>query len=81
MPETPIDQILDILLGLDIWQVVKGTFLLAILLYLVFAVVIVRQVNLMLDALEVELEMLIRMIAWVHLFLVIGVLVFGLIYL
>ena len=81
MENAALDQILDTLLKLDIWQVVKGVFLFAILLYLVFAIVVVRQVNLMLSTLEVELESLIKAIAWIHLFLVIGVLVFGIIYL
>lgn len=81
MSETPFDRILAILLGLDIWQVAKVFVLFGILLYLVFALVIVRQVNLMLESLEVELEWLIKLIAWLHLFLVIGVLVFGIIYL
>lgn len=79
MPEAPFDQILSILLGLNIWQVVKGFLLLGILLYLVFAVVIIRQINLMFDALEVELEWVIKFVAWLHLFLVIGMFVFGII--
>lgn len=81
MPEIPFDQFVNTILGLDIWQVAKVVFLFGILLYLVFALVIIRQVNLMLTALEVEVEWLIKLVAWIHLFLVIGVFVFGVIYL
>jgi hypothetical protein len=76
-----LTQILTFLLGINIWLVAKGLALLAIFLYLLFSLIIVRQVNLMLDTLEVELEGLIRLVAWVHLLLVIGVLVFGTVYL
>lgn len=75
------EKILNFFLSLDIWQVVKGFVLFGILLYLFFALVIVRQVNLMLNSLEVELEPLIKLIAWLHLFMVIGVFVFGILYL
>lgn len=75
------DQILAFILSLSVWQVVKAAALLGVLLYLFFALVIVRQVSLMLDALAVELEGLIRAVAWIHLLLVVGVFVFGLVYL
>lgn len=81
MDSISFDQILKAILGLDVWQVAKGVFLFGVLLYLIFAVVIIRQVSLMLDALEVELEGLIRGVAWIHLLLVVGVFIFGLIYL
>jgi len=81
MPKFSFDQILRFVLSLNIWDIAKSFVLFGILLYLIFAFVVVRQVNLMLDSLEVELEGLIKFIAWLHLFLVIGVLVFGFIYL
>lgn len=81
MPENNAVQLINFFANLDIWQVVKGIFLVGLFLYLVFALVIVRQVGLMLDVLQVELEWLIKFAAWLHLFLVIGVFLFGLLYL
>jgi len=81
MSENPFDQILKFFVNLDLWQIVKFVFLFGVVLYLVFAVVVIRQVKLMLDSLEIELEFLIRLIAWLYLFLVIGVFIIGIIYL
>ena len=81
MPENIFDQILKFFVNFDVWQIVKFVFLFGVVLYLVFAVVVIRQVKLMLDSLEVELEFLIRLIAWLYLFLVVGVLIVGIIYL
>jgi hypothetical protein len=58
---------------------VKVFFILGGLIYLGFAIVIVRQVNLMTKTLNVELENLIRFIAWSHLLLVIMMMLLGII--
>jgi len=81
MEKISFDQILKAILALSIWQVVKVGALLGIFLYLIFALIVIRQVNLMLNSLEVELEGLIKLVAWIHLLLVAGVFVFGLFYL
>lgn len=73
--------ILNLLLGIEVWQIAKALILFSVFLYLVFALVIIRQVSLMLDTLEVELEGLIKFIAWLHLLLVVVVFVFGIVYL
>ena len=73
--------ILNLLLGIEVWQIAKALILFSVFLYLIFALVIIRQVSLMLDTLEVELEGLIKFIAWLHLILVVVVLVFGIVYL
>jgi len=76
-----LTQILTFLLGIDVWLVAKGLALFGVFIYLLFALIIVRQVNLMLDTLEVELEGLIRLVAWLHLILVLAIFVFGIVYL
>ena len=81
MPENIFDQILKFFVDFDVWQIVKFVFLFGVVLYLVFAVVVIRQVKLMLDSLEIELEFLIRLIAWLYLFLIIGVFIVGILYL
>lgn len=59
-----------------IWFLVKIAFLVAALIYLIFAGVVVRQVYLMTTTLQVGFEMPIRAIAWAHFFLTIGAFLF-----
>lgn len=55
------------LFNISIWFVVKLFFLLALVIYLVFASVVVRQVYLMLSTLKVGFDFPIKTIAWLHL--------------
>lgn len=66
------------LLGISIWVIAKILFLIAIVVYIIFALVVVRQVNLMVDTLEVGFETPIRLFAWGHLLFSIGVLILAL---
>ncbi|MEK7188820.1 MAG: DUF5657 family protein [Patescibacteria group bacterium] len=66
-------------LGISVWLVVKAFFLFAILLYIVFALVVIKQVRLMTDTLEIGLEEIIRLVAYIHLAFAILVFVFALI--
>jgi len=61
------------LLNIDIWALVRIFVLILLLMYTIFALVIVRQVGLMTRALELKLEPLIKFISWVHLALAIFV--------
>lgn len=63
---------------IDIWFFAKIFFLLAILTYVVFASVVVRQVYLMTTTLEVGFETPIRVLAWVHLAAAILIFLFAL---
>ena len=54
--------------GLSIWLVAKIFALVALGIYIVFALVVVRQVNLMVKTLEVGFEGIIKLVAWAHLF-------------
>lgn len=62
--------ILDIV---NIWFIVKLLFLFALVIYLIFAAVVVRQVYLMTTTIRVGFEFPVRVAAWLHLFAVIGV--------
>lgn len=64
--------------NLSIWFLVKIFFLIAIFLYFIFALVIVRQVNLMIDTVEVGFENVIRLIAWGNLLFAVGIFVLAL---
>ncbi len=61
--------------GVSIWFFAKILFLIAIVVYIIFALVVVRQVGLMTDTLEVGFEMPVRIVAWGHLLFAIGILI------
>lgn len=54
-------------LGESFWGIAKIAVLVCILLYIVFAVVIIRQVRLMTETLDVGFEKAIRLAALIHL--------------
>lgn len=64
-----------VLPAISIWLVVKIFLCFAILLYVVFAFVIVRQVSIMLSTLELGFETPIRVLSWVHFLFALAVLV------
>ncbi len=53
---------------LDLWFIVKLLFLFALSIYLIFAMVVVRQVYLMTETVKVGFEFPVRIIAWTFLF-------------
>jgi hypothetical protein len=59
--------------GIDIWFIAKILFLFAITIYIIFALVIVRQVGLMVRTLKVGFELPIQLIAFAHLLFAIGI--------
>ena len=60
-----------------IWDIAKLFFLFAYLVYIVFAVVAVRQVYLMTQTIQVGFEFVLKTIAWFHLFISIAVLLYA----
>ncbi len=61
-------------LGISIWGIVKILILILLTLYLIFALVVVRQVRLMTDTLQVGFELPVRILSYIH--LIFAVLVF-----
>ena len=63
------DQLIEFLTKLmaDPWILLKLLFLVAFLIYVAFAVIVVRQVKLMIQTLNGVLNLPLRMIAWIHL--------------
>lgn len=51
----------------DVWSLVKLFFLFGILIYIVFALVVVRQVSLMTSTVEAPLSASLRVLSWAHL--------------
>lgn len=65
--------------ALPVWGIAKVLVLIALAVYFVFALVVVRQVGIMTKTLEVGFELPIKMIALIHLLFAIGVFVLGLV--
>ncbi len=64
--------------GFDVWLIVRFLFLFAIAIYIIFAIVVVRQVGLMTKTLEVGFEIPIKLIGILHLLFAIGTFVLAL---
>jgi len=57
------------------WDVVKIFVIIGLMVYLVFAFVVMKQVNKMTDTLEVGFESQVRSIAWLHLLFALATLI------
>lgn len=68
---TPFERLTQILVDLlpvlTVWWLIKILFLLALLIYIAFAVIIIRQIGLMSKTLHTEFAIPIKLIAWIHL--------------
>jgi len=67
------------LIGISVWVILKIFAVIALGLYIAFALVVVRQVQLMTTTLEVGFEGPLKFIAIMHLLFAISVLIFALI--
>lgn len=79
MNPTSFNNLFEFFFSISVWDIAKVLVCFALLLYVFFAVVVVRQVNLMLETLGGQLELLLRIIAAVHLAGAIFVLVLALV--
>ena len=61
--------------GVSVWLVAKIFVLLALAIYMVFAVVVVRQIRLMLETVDMGFNVFIRFMGWAHLLFAIGIFV------
>lgn len=66
-------------IGISVWAIAKVFVVFALILYTIFALVVVRQVQLMTDTLEVGFERPIQVLALIHLLFAVSVLIFALI--
>ncbi len=62
----------------SIYLVLKIFFIIGLLVYLIFALVVVRQVRIMNETLDVGLEGVLSLLSYLHLLFAIGVLAFAL---
>lgn len=61
------DKILNFLINIQIWTISKAIVCFALFLYIIFAVVVVRQVRLMTEAIDFSLDWFLKMVAMIHL--------------
>jgi hypothetical protein len=66
-------QIFENFLGISIWALARWLVLFALFVYFLFAMIVVRQVYLMTEVVSGKIDWLIKIIAWIHLALAIGV--------
>ena len=67
-----IDEILQNLINnFSVWTILKLLILFALVIYLVFAVVVIRQVKLMTNTFKTGYETWLRIVSWLHLILVV----------
>jgi hypothetical protein len=68
---TPADKFIQLLAGilpsLSIWWLIKGLFVIGIGLYVAFAVIVIRQVDLMAKTLKGDFVSFLKLFSWVHL--------------
>lgn len=78
---TPFEQFIQFLTSLTFnpWIFVKLLFLIGLLIYLAFAVIVVRQVNLMTQTLNGTFEASLKLISWIHLGVTISIFLLALI--
>ncbi len=71
---------MDIIASLNaqVWIIVKIALLFALVIYIIFAYVIVKQVGLMTNTLELGHERVVKLLAAAHLAFAVGVFVFAL---
>ena len=65
------------IIGISIWGVIKICILILLVLYIIFAFVVVKQVKLMTDTLEVGFESQLKFLSFMHFIFAVGVLIFA----
>ena len=68
----------SLIFGITIWLVPKVFVLLALVMYIVFSLVVIRQIKLMLETVDMGLNLLIRFIGWGHFLFAVGIFVIAL---
>ena len=73
-----IDTILKILFSIQLWDIIKVLLEIGLLIYILFSIIVIRQVDLMGNALGITLTPFLRLFALVNFFAAIGIFVFAL---
>lgn len=60
-------------LGITVWLLLKIFILLFLAIYIVFAIVVIRQIKLMLQTLDMGLNLPLRFLGWAHFLFAVGI--------
>lgn len=74
---TPFENFVSFIFQINIWFVIKTVFLIAIGIYFVFSMMVLREVELMIKTLKSVFNWPIKIITWLHVLLVILVFLFA----
>jgi hypothetical protein len=66
---------MNIFPNLDVWLIAKFVSIIGMIIYLIFSLVVVRQVQLMTDTLQVPHERFVRILSFAHFLFAAGVLI------
>lgn len=67
MINTDIEQLFELLMGISFWDIVKVLVIFALFLYIIVALVIFRQVKMMAEVIDGQMNSLVKTVALIHL--------------
>jgi len=76
-----MEQFLNTILNINIWQIGKVFVLIGLVVYVVFAFIVVRQVKLMTEVVSGILSGFLRLVSWIFFLFSVGVFVLTLLFL
>ena len=74
-----MEDFLEEIIGISVWSIAKVFVLLALLIYIVFSLIVIRQVKLMGQTLDGKVNVAVKIVAWVHLIVVLFIFLLALI--
>lgn len=66
------------MLAFSLWAIIKIFIILFLVIYIIFSLVVIKQVSLMTQTLEIGFEKQLKFLSYLHFLFAVGVLVFGL---
>lgn len=73
------DNWIDVILNISIWSVAKVLILIALVIYLIFAIVVIRQVSAMTKVVSGQLNVPLKFLSWAHLIFTLFVIILSII--
>lgn len=71
--------IVNIIMNISVWAVAKVFILIAMLVYLVFAIVVIQQVNAMTKVVSGQLNIPLKILSWIHLLMTLFVIILAIV--
>lgn len=67
------------IIGITIWSVLKILIIIVLALYIIFSLVLIKQVQMMTKTLEIGFETQLKLLSFIHFLFAVGVLIFAVI--